>query len=306
MTVHSPILLNTIVEALIEPFLVLPESALPHVLVDCTLGGGGHTAKILEAFEKVEKLKKHRVLAIDQDLLAVSKANERFKLPIAMGRLEIHHGRFSELLKFLKNCPVLGVLADLGFSSDQLEDAARGLSFLRDGPLDMRMDRTRGESCFEFLSHANESEIARVLFELGEERFSRRIASALIHSRHTESLPKTTKALSELVVRALPQNSRHGRIHAATRTFQALRIHINQELDELDFLLTQILPILKKGGRAALISFHSLEDRRVKQAFKNPTMGMQSLTRKPIGSSQEEREQNPRARSAKLRIGERI
>lgn len=301
---HVPILKEAIVESLIEPFQSLSPDASPHWIVDCTLGGGGHTAAFLSALEKTPHLRRHRVLALDQDPEAVHRGRVRFQEAIERGSLEIVHTNFADAATLLEQRPVFGLLADLGFSSDQLEDRDRGLSFQWDGPLDMRLNPTQGRSCFELLQQTSESELEEILRELGEERFARRIASVIVESRRKGQLPRTTKELVDLVVRATPRHARHGKIHVATRTFQALRIAVNGELEVLDQLLTQVVPKVLPGGRVAVISFHSLEDRRVKNRFKDREL-FHALTRKPIEANDEECKLNPRARSAKLRIAER-
>jgi 16S rRNA (cytosine1402-N4)-methyltransferase len=305
-TVHIPILVEPILSALLEPLRQLPLDAPPHWLVDCTLGGGGHTGAFLEALAKDPALEKHKVLSFDQDGQAIERARERFASELAEGRLEIIHSRFSEAAGYLKDRPVLGLMADLGFSSDQLEDAGRGLSFTREGPLDMRLDPSRGFSAREYLQRASEKEIADAIFELADERYSRRIAAAIVDTRRKGGVPLTTTGLAELVFRAVPPPARHGRIHAATRTFQALRIVVNQELEELDCLLNRVILEVRPGGRVAILSFHSLEDRKVKQVFKDREGLFNPLTKKPQEADEEELGRNPRARSAKLRIAERV
>jgi 16S rRNA (cytosine1402-N4)-methyltransferase len=305
-TVHIPILVEPILNALLEPFRALPEDAPSHYYVDCTLGGGGHTSAFLEAFAQDPKLQKHRVLAFDQDARAIERARARFSREIEEGRLELFHKRFSEIEEILEGKPVLGLLADLGFSSDQMDDPSRGLSFQAEGPLDMRMDPERGVSCRDYLFRVSEAELEEVLREYGEERFSRRIASAIMQSRREKRLPSTTKELSELVVRAIPPAARHGRIHAATRTFQALRIVVNEELNELDCLLNRVILKLKTGGRVAILSFHSLEDRKVKHVFRGKDVPFEPLTKKPIEADEAEVRMNPRSRSAKLRVATRL
>ncbi len=304
-TCHFPVLVEPIVEALIEPFLQLPLSAESHWLVDCTLGGGGHCSSFLKEFLTKEALQKHRVLAVDQDYDAVQRAKARFHLEITQGRLEVVHGRFGELREVVSRRPVLGLMADLGFSSDQLQNSERGLSFRIDGPLDMRLDPSQGQSCFELLQQISESELEMILREWGEERFSRRISSAIIERRCQGVLPATTQELVDVVVKATPPQARHGRIHVATRTFQALRMAVNDELGQLDALLNQVIPSVKEGGRVAILSFHSLEDRKVKRFFQSKKW-FYSLTKKPLQASEEETRSNPRARSAKLRLGERF
>jgi 16S rRNA (cytosine1402-N4)-methyltransferase len=309
-TVHTPILVRPIVDALIEPFKKCSPLSGRHSLVDCTFGGGGHTAAFLEAFASHDETKHHCVIGIDQDPVAIEKGRVRFKKEIAEGHLELYQSRFGEISDLLsglaKNKPVLGLMADLGFSSDQLDDPERGLSFQSQGPLDMRLDPTRGQSCKDFLSEIEETELEEILREFGEERYSRRIAAAIITRRRSGQIPSTTQELVDIVVRALPPHARHGRIHAATRTFQALRIAVNEELAELDRLLDQVILNVQVGGRVAILSFHSLEDRKVKHKFKEDPLIFESLFKKPIQADQPEIDLNPRARSAKLRIAERV
>lgn len=272
-------------------------------LVDATLGGGGHTQLLLSALERAGLAGKVRVLARDQDESAIRAAQERFGEEIASGFLELSHGPFGSLDEVLRGRPVLGLLADLGFSSDQIDSAERGLSFRLDGPLDMRLDPSRGESCLQFLGHVREKELADIIFELGEERHSRKIAAAIVSARSRRELPQTTVALADLIWRATPPAQRQGRIHPATRTFQALRIYVNDELGELDRLLERVIIEVVPGGRVAILSFHSLEDRKVKQVFKGE--GWTALSKKPVEADEAEVAANPRARSAKLRIAER-
>ncbi len=301
-TVHVPILRDAIVDALVEPLLARKE---PAWIVDCTFGGGGHTSAFLEKLPK-----HHGVIGVDRDEGALIRGKTRLAADFAGGRLKLLHARFGDLdpetlAPHLDGRPVLGVLADLGFSSDQLEDPERGISFLREGPLDMRLDRSEGESAYEYLRSASEKNLADIIYELGEEHHSRRIARFIVEARAKGELPTTTTALASLVERAVPGAARGGRIHAATRTFQALRIHVNQELRELDQLLDRVILGLAVTGRAAIISFHSLEDRRVKQKFRSDP-AFEEFTRKPIEADEAELAANPRARSAKLRIATRI
>ena len=305
-TVHVPILLDPIVSSLIEA-LALPQFLQePCWIVDCTLGGGGHTSEILKQLQLSAEYSHHRVLAVDQDAAAIARAKLRFEREILEGRLELFHGRMSEVLSILKGRKVAGILADLGFSSDQIEDANRGLSFTREGPLDMRLDPDRGRSCLEYLEEVEERELARVLYEFGEERLSRKIARLIIEARDKGELPTTTLGLAELIARAYPREQRFGRIHPATRSFQALRIELNDELKELDCFLSEIIFSLENGGRVAVLSFHSLEDRKVKHAFRDSHGMFLSLTKKPVEADEAELQRNPRSRSAKLRIAERI
>jgi 16S rRNA (cytosine1402-N4)-methyltransferase len=304
-SVHIPILVQPILETLIEPFIKLTELDPPHYLIDCTLGGGGHTRSFLEAFARDPKLRRHRVIAFDQDSEAIERARKNFDAEIREGRLEIHRARFSEAPQYLTDRPCLALMADLGFSSDQIEDPARGLSFKGDGPLDMRLDPSRGQGARDFLAKISELELEKVLSEYGEERFSRRIAQAIVRSRQEKKLPSTTRELAELILRNVPPPARFGRIHAATRTFQALRILVNDELNELDCLVSRVILSLRPGGRVAILSFHSLEDRKVKHAFKERDGQFVSLTKKPIEADDEEIARNPRSRSAKLRVAEK-
>jgi 16S rRNA (cytosine1402-N4)-methyltransferase len=303
--IHLPILVEPIVSSLIEPFRKLPPDAPPHWIVDCTLGAGGHTAAFLAALAAEPALKKHKVLSVDQDPSAVEEGRRRFAAEIAEGRLEIQHSRFSGADQFFEGKRVLGLMADLGFSSDQLESEDRGISFKTDGPLDMRLDPTRGKTCRDYLFQVTERELEKVLSEYGEERFSRRIAAAIIEKRREKNLPTTARELAEVVSRAIPAAARGGRIHPATRTFQALRIVINDELNELELLLGRVILGVIPHGRVAIISFHSLEDRQVKLTFRNQEL-WEPLTKKPIEADEKELAENPRSRSAKLRLAEKI
>jgi len=275
-------------------------------MVDCTLGGGGHTRGLLEKLPP-----QHAVISVDQDPEAIERAQINFKSEIQAGRLHLIHSRFGDLKKeeldsITGNAPILGLMADLGFSSDQLDDPMRGLSFLKDGPLGMRLDPTQGASARDYLYRASESQIVEILQEYGEERFSKRIASAIVAARRAEGIPKTTLGLANLITQSVPPPARHGRIHAATRTFQALRIAVNEELQELDRLLDHVILNVQVGGRVAILSFHSLEDRKVKIAFRTHEGKFEALTKKPIEPDEEEVRLNSRSRSAKLRIAERI
>ncbi|MBY0471237.1 16S rRNA (cytosine(1402)-N(4))-methyltransferase RsmH [bacterium] len=302
---HTPILTLKIAELLAEPFRKLEE---PAYLVDCTFGGGGHTSAFLDTFKLIAKDTgvQHRVIGVDQDLRAIDRAKERFAEEISAGSLELRHQRFSELKGRLGDVPVYGMLADLGFSSDQMDDPTRGLSFKNDGPLDMRLNPNAGESCHELLGRVSERDLADILFKYGEERFSRQIARAIVRYRDENGAPETTGQLVAIIERAVPGKYRHGRIHFATRSFQALRILVNEELEELEGLLNHVILQVKPGGRVGILSFHSLEDRLVKQAFRQKSEELKILTKKPLLPDDEETAQNPRARSAKLRVAERI
>lgn len=313
MTKHVSVLPEEVKEYLLEPFQKYSNAESTFYFLDCTLGGGGHTNFFLETFRKNPLFKKNKVLAFDQDLVAIRSAKKTFALDLKHKRLELVHDRFSNIGNYLKGKKVLGILADLGFSTDQLSDPKRGLSFKEDGPLDMRLDLTKGMTCRDYLSKVSEKELEEVLRTFGEERFSRQIASSIITQRREGGVPQTTKELVHLIVRAIPSRFRHGKIHAATRSFQALRIAVNHELDELDQFLGQfhdLVSVLERGARAAVISFHSLEDRRVKQKFRQLSQkdvgDYRVITKKPITPKNTEIDSNPRARSAKMRIIERL
>ena len=269
--------------------------------IDGTLGNGGHAAAILAACGPDGLL-----LGLDADPDA---------LPIAQTRLEpfgeraiIVNANFREMAQAVTDRafgPADGILLDLGISSRQLDIGGRGVSFRNDEPLDMRFDPTRGESAADLLNRADEIEIANVLYEYGEEHRSRRVARSIVRQRERAPLA-TTNDLIQAVEGAL--GPKRGRIHPATKSFQALRIAVNDELGALDAVLPMAASLLAPGGRLAVVSFHSLEDRRVKQFFRAggaPDAPLTELTRKPAVPSAEESERNPRARSAKLRVAER-
>ena len=276
----------------------------PHaggIYVDGTLGNGGHAAAILEA-----SAPDGRLIGLDADPVAIEVASAR--LARFGERAVMVNTSFREMDRVLQGQgvgPVDGILLDLGLSSRQLDAGGRGFSFRRDEPLDMRFDPTRGESAAELLNRADEGEIADVLYQFGEEHRSRRVARAIVRQR--ERAPFVTTAdLVKAVEAAL--GPKRGRIHPATKSFQALRIAVNDELAALDETLPMAASLLKPGGRLAVISFHSLEDRRVKQFFRaggTPASPLTELTRKPVAPSPAEAERNPRARSAKLRVAER-
>jgi 16S rRNA (cytosine1402-N4)-methyltransferase len=283
------------------------------IILDGTLGGGGHAEALLEAGA--------RVVGIDQDPAAVQAARERLK-----GRdIVFAHGNFRDaraLLDALGVGDVDGALVDLGVSSPQLDDPARGFSFRAEGPLDMRMDPTRGRPLLERLDEWDEKALARILDSLGEERFARPIARA-IHRAHKDHRLLNTRELAEVVASAVPRKAWPREIHPATRTFQALRIAVNDELGALADWLAQLPRIVARGGRAAAISFHSLEDRLVKQGFAHLATGCvcppqlpvcacgrtaswKVLTKKSVQAGDEEVRENARARSARLRAVERL
>jgi 16S rRNA (cytosine1402-N4)-methyltransferase len=272
--------------------------------VDATLGGGGHTEAILEANEGA------RVIGLDRDETAIFAAKKR--LSRFGDRVRIVKARFGDAGSVLP--PLLagssdgkcdGLVADLGVSSPQLDDASRGMSFRReasDAPIDMRMDRSSGETAREKIDGWSEEELANVIFELGEERRSRRIAKSIKRAADEGKL-ETTGDLRHAIWSAVGGRGERG-IDPATRTFQALRIAVNDELGELDRLLDAMPDLVREGGVACVISFHSLEDRRVKHAFAKD--GWERLHKKPIVADEREIESNPRARSAKLRAARRV
>jgi 16S rRNA (cytosine1402-N4)-methyltransferase len=271
------------------------------LFVDCTVGLGGHSLALLEAGAT-------RVLGLDRDreaLDAAARALEAFK-----DRVELVHADYRELERVLDSRGVdriAGALADLGVSSLQLDSDGRGFSFRRDEPLDMRMDRSQGPTAAELLAEVDEESLANKIFQYGEERFSRRIARALVQSRRIAPLT-TTKQVADIVRQAIPHRG-YQRIDPATRTFQALRIWVNRELEDLDAFLAAAVRRLMAGARLAVISFHSLEDRIVKHAFRalaRAEAALRILTKRPIEPGDEEVDRNPRARSAKLRAIERL
>jgi len=264
------------------------------VWVDCTVGGGGHARLIAERLAPGGRL-----VGLDQDPAMLALARPRLDgLPV-----ELVHANFDQLADVLRNLGVErvdGVFADLGFSSDQLSRADRGLSFRADGPLDMRLDPGIGATAADLVNKMSEAGLADVFFEFGEERHSRRVARRVVE-RRAERPFATTTDLADVVRRCVP---RSGGIDPATRVFQALRIAVNDELGALDRLLAALPRVVVPGGKAGIISFHSLEDRRVKQAFRTPGV-WEPVTKKPVEAGADEASRNPRARSAKLRVAVR-
>ena len=293
--------------ALHEPVLTIEVLALlaPQrggLYVDCTVGAGGHSLALLQAGAT-------RLIGLDRDPAAVAIAAETLKA--FRDRAELVHADFRELDAVLdaRGISVIdGALTDLGMSSMQLEAAGRGFSFQRDEPLDMRMDTTSSPMLADLIHEATESELADVIHEYGEERHARRIARALVQAREQAPI-RSTVQLAELVRRAIPRRG-WSRIDPATRTFQAFRIWVNQELEGLDDFLSRLLRRLAIGARAAVIAFHSLEDRIVKHTFRAleraGEVGARVVTKKPVVASDDEIARNPRARSAKLRAIERL
>jgi 16S rRNA (cytosine1402-N4)-methyltransferase len=320
---HEPVLLEEVIEWL------RPEGG--GTFVDCTVGLGGHARAILAASSKT------KVFGIDRDWDALAQARER--LSIFEGRARLFHANFADIAPVLNDAGVTevsGVLADLGVSTPQLQTSERGFSFSSDAPLDMRMDQRRGETAEDLVNRLDERDLADLIFEYGEERGARKIARAIARERERNQIA-TTRHLADIIVRALNIRGRW-RIHPATRTFQALRIAVNDELNALERFIPDALSALARGGRLAIISFHSLEDRIVKRGFLResgrcacePKIGLAGkhrkeaiideiicehcgarnrvriLTRKPIRPRLSEIERNPRSRSSLLRVCERL
>jgi len=303
---HVPVLLEEALQA-----LQVKEDG---VYVDATYGRGGHAQEILKRLGD-----RGRLLVFDRDPQACEDARRKLG---ADARVQIIQGPFSMLVRTIDGLGlagiVNGVLFDLGVSSPQLDDARRGFSFRTEGPLDMRMDPDAGESASDWLQRAEEGEIARVIREYGEERFAQRIARAIVRERSIEPIT-TTSRLADIVARAVPTRER--KKDPATRTFQAIRIHINRELEEIGEVLPQVLRLLASGGRLAVISFHSLEDRIVKRFMRTEAKGEElppelpvrqdhfhprlRIIGKAIRAGEAEARRNPRSRSAVLRIAER-
>ncbi len=261
------------------------------VWVDCTVGAGGHAALIVHKIAPAGRL-----IGLDRDAAMLDLAGPQLaNLPVTL--VQASFDQLSDVLENLRIEAVDGVLADLGFCSDQMDDPARGLSFQSDGPLDMRMDPGSGPTAADLLARLNERELADLIFEFGEERFSRRIAKKIVATRRIDPIA-TTRQLTEIVRSCVPRSRG---IDPATRTFQALRIAVNDELAALDALLAQLPRVVRRGGRVGLISFHSLEDRRVKHSFRDAAV-WEVKTKKPVQPGDEEQRNNPRSRSAKLRV----
>ena len=285
---HVPVLAEAVLAGLSE----LPPGG---VLLDCTLGGGGHSGLLLQAHPGL------RLIGLDQDPSARAAAAEALA-PFA-DRVTIVASNFAD---YVPTEPVAAVLADLGVSSPQLDVAARGFSFRLEGPLDMRMNPAAGETAGALMDRLAEAALADLLYGYGEERLSRRIARRIKEQGPwgEPARPRTTAELAYLIAGCFPPPARRGRIHPATRSFQALRIAVNDELGVLDRLLAAAPEWLLPGGLLGVISFHSLEDRRVKTAFLSDER-LQRVTRKAVQASESESAANPRARSAKLRIARR-
>jgi 16S rRNA (cytosine1402-N4)-methyltransferase len=283
------------------------------ILLDGTIGGGGHGAALLERI-----LPDGFLYGLDQDPMALAAATER--LSKVSDRFELIRSNFGNLVS-LAVPPLDGILLDIGVSSPQLDLAARGFSFQQAGPLDMRMDPDAPSTAAELLATLPEAELARIFFEYGEERHSRRVARAIVQDRQKGALPQDTLEFARFLGRVIPRDP--SGVNPATRVFQALRIAVNDELGVLERVLPAAVAKLKPGGKLAVISFHSLEDRIVKRTFQDAAKGcicpprqpictcglkptLEVLTRKPVTASQQELDCNPRSRSAKLRVARRL
>ncbi len=285
---HRPVLLREALEFL----NVRPDG----IYLDATLGAGGHAAAILEILERG----RGRLLGIDRDPMALEQARQRLE---RFGeKAVLREGNFAAIDQLHAEsgfAPADGLLADLGLSSMQLEEASRGFSFDRPGPLDMRMDPRTGRTAADIVNRTPERELADLIYKLGEERFSRRIARGMVKARPIRS----TTELAQVVTRAIPSRTGLYRQHPATRTFMALRLAVNQELENLETFLAKALGVLAPGGRLVILSFHSLEDRLVKHAFQawRREGKAEILTKKVVRPGEAEIASNPRSRSAKLR-----
>ncbi|MGB7148378.1 MAG: 16S rRNA (cytosine(1402)-N(4))-methyltransferase RsmH [Terriglobales bacterium] len=294
---HVPVLLKEAID-----FLAVKPGG---TYLDATVGLGGHSLEIAKRLGAAGHL-----IGFDKDAAALEVARQKLAVISTdeMPRVTLMHGSFAEAGERVAPASLDGLMADLGVSSLQLGDAARGFSFQAEGPLDMRMNPMSGETAEQVVNHIDERELADVIYEFGEERRSRRIARAIVRSRPI----RTTTQLVEVVAAAARSmklgHHKHDRIHPATRTFQALRIFVNRELDDLKALMEAAPRVLKPGGRLVVISFHSLEDRIVKDAMRAGAKDeyFRLLTKKPLTASEDEIERNPRSRSAKMRAAERI
>ena len=304
---------SVLLEECIEGLNIKPDG----IYVDGTLGGAGHSSRI------AEKLTTGRLIGIDRDPVALKAAGERLA-PFG-DRVRLVHSNFCELDKALDDLGITGVdgiLLDLGVSSPQLDDGQRGFSYMVDAPLDMRMNGQDSLDAKQIVNHWSYEELKRILYDYGEERFAPRIAAAICKRREEKEI-ETTLELVDIIRGAMPASALREKQHPAKRSFQAIRIAVNDELGSVERVMQKAIPCLNPGGRLAVITFHSLEDRIVKQAMAEAARGctcppefpvcicgkkpqVKLITRKPIGSGEEELERNPRARSAKLRICEKL
>ncbi len=286
---HVPVMLDQVVQWL--------DPRPGGVVVDGTLGGGGHTRALAECVGS-----DGTVIALDRDPAAIAAAGRNLAgMPVMVSQANFCD--LPEVLEELEITAVDGIVMDLGLSSDQLEDTERGFSFSSPGPLDLRFDPERGEPAWRLLQRLSAEKLADLIYAYGEERYSRRIARAIVERRREKPI-RDAMELAELVRRCIPRRRDRERIDPATRTFQALRIAVNEELKSLEIALRRLPDCLRPEARMAIISFHSLEDRRVKEAFRDDPR-LKPLTTKPIRADEEEVARNPRSRSAKLRVAAR-
>ena len=294
-TYHYPVMYREVLE-LLEP-------KKRKVVVDCTTGVGSHSCKLLEAMDKDGFL-----IGIDRDCDSLKVAKAR--LEPFRGRFSLVKDNFANLDKILGDLGIEGsdaFLFDLGISTYQLSDYTRGFSFSKEGPLDMRMDKDSFLSAYDLVNNLSEVELGNIFKKFGEERYSRRVAYSLVEARKNKSI-STTSQLRDLIVQAIPGKARAGRIHPATRIFQALRIAVNRELEAIETALSCAVSHLNSGGRIGVISFHSLEDRIVKHFYKDYSAKniLKIINKKPLTPTEAEREENRPSRSAKLRVAEKI
>lgn len=272
-------------------------------IVDLTIGTGGHSLKILERI-----MPRGRLIGIDRDEESLNMAKERLR--DYSSSCEFVYGNFMDIDKILSSLNIKkvdGILFDLGLSSVQLDDPDRGFSFQNEGPLDMRLDKNSYISAYDLVNNLNEDELSCLLWNFGQERWHNRIARFLVKEREKHPI-STTQELSDIVVRAIPYRYRHHRIHPATRTFQAVRIAVNRELETLEIAIQKAIELLDKKARICVISFHSLEDRIVKLNFRDFALRglIKIITPKPLVPTALEIEQNPKSRSAKFRVAEKL
>lgn len=293
--VHKPVLVEEVIDN-----LNLRDG---NVVVDCTLGAGGHSLKILQHI-----VPRGRLIGIDQDSDILKIASENLK--DYKNNINLLYGNFKDIDSLIRSIgieKVDAILYDLGVSSLQLDTPERGFSFKLEGPLDMRMDKAAAISAFDLVNNLPKYELRKVLSQYGQERYAGKIANLIVEKRKKESI-ESTLVLSRIVAEAYPYRARFSKIHPATRTFQALRIAVNTELDILKMSITKAVDILNLQGRLGVIAFHSLEDRIIKNTFKDCASEqlLKIITKKPIRPSSEEVIDNPRARSARLRVAEKV
>ena len=288
MTVHVPVLPDEI-----KAWLIPDPADPPKLILDGTMGGGGHTAMLANQLGRAG-----RVIGFDRDPVAVEETLSRLEMSNISGYCA-NYADLPEIHAHLELPLVDGILLDLGLSSDQLADHDRGFSFHADGDLDLRFDASKGEPAWRLVNRLGEKHLADLIYEFGEERLSRRVARKICEHRRLSPIRKASE-FAQLLRRCIPKSKNHS-IDPATRTFQALRIAVNEELKWLKVALKRLPSLLKEGGRFAVISFHSLEDRLVKTGFRDSSE-LKVLTKKPVTASESEISENPRSRSAKLRV----